>query len=118
LALPCPGVSLGEERRQDPAVGTEVDLATDADHGPADEPRLLDHPFHEGRVAQGLLAAPIFLKLGLRKLNISAAGLPWSSASISSRLKGWRKKSRSSISRSFCERNSLALRQVLQEVQQ
>lgn len=63
-------------------------------------------------------SSPIFLKLGLLKLNISEAGFPWSSSSISARVKVSLKKSRSLISTFFCERNSFALRHVFHFTQQ
>lgn len=63
-------------------------------------------------------SSPSFLKAGERKLNITEAGCPCSSASISSRVKGVLKKSRSLISTLFSKRNSLAFRQVVHLFQQ
>jgi hypothetical protein len=64
------------------------------------------------------LSSPVCLKLGLLKLNISEAGLPPSNPSISARLKGSLKKSRSLNSTRRCKRNSFALRQVVHRTQQ
>jgi hypothetical protein len=60
----------------------------------------------------------MLLTLGLRELNISLAGLPWSSDTISSRLNLSLKKSRSLNSIFFCERNSFVFRQVFHFTQQ
>lgn len=64
------------------------------------------------------LSNPSALKPGERKLNISAADLPCNNVSISARVNGALKKSRSFIATFFCERNSFAFRQVVHLLQQ
>ena len=57
---------------------------------------------------------PSFLALGLRDANMSEMGLSPANSRSSASVKRSLKKSLSSISAPLCERNSLALRQLVQ----